>query len=105
MDKDLNLMADSAASDYSKGWSQLDWDNHWMTKALALAVEAAQQGEVPVGAVVVCDNVLLGEGFNQPILTSDPTAHAEVVALRAAAKKLSNYRIPRATPARDRSRV
>ncbi|MDN3640235.1 tRNA adenosine(34) deaminase TadA [Simiduia curdlanivorans] len=78
-------------------WSQPQWDAHWMARALALAETAASLGEVPVGAVVVQDNVLLGEGFNQPILSHDPSAHAEVVALRAAAEKLNNYRLPNAT--------
>jgi len=69
-------------------------DEHWMRHALALADRAAQQGEVPVGAVVVRDGELLGEGGNQVISAADPTAHAEIVALRAAAQRTGNYRLP-----------
>ena len=68
-----------------------------MRAALALAREAATLDEVPVGAVVVVDGDIVGGGFNQPISRSDPTAHAEVIALRAAAARLGNYRLPGAT--------
>jgi tRNA(adenine34) deaminase len=68
-------------------------DNYWMQQALVLAGEAALKGEVPVGAIVVLDNKVIGKGFNQPISTCDPTAHAEIVALRDAAKAINNYRI------------
>jgi tRNA(adenine34) deaminase len=68
-------------------------DEHWMGLALEEAARAAQAGEVPVGAVVVLDGRLLGAGHNAPIATHDPTAHAEVVALRAAARAVSNYRL------------
>lgn len=68
-----------------------------MRAALALAREAATLDEVPVGAVVVVDGDIVGGGFNQPISRSDPTAHAEVMALRAAAARLGNYRLPGAT--------
>ena len=68
-----------------------------MRRALVLAGEAAQAGEVPVGAVVVVDGAIVGEGFNQPIAAHDPTAHAEIVALRAAAQVLGNYRLTGAT--------
>jgi tRNA(adenine34) deaminase len=64
-----------------------------MRRALALAQEAGAAGEVPVGAVVVLDGRIVGEGFNQPISGHDPTAHAEIVALRAAAAALQNYRL------------
>ena len=64
-----------------------------MRQALALAEQAAQKGEVPVGAVVVSDGEVIGRGFNCPIGSSDPTAHAEIVALRDAAKKLDNDRL------------
>jgi len=67
-----------------------------MQAALELGREARRRGEVPVGAVVVLDGVVIGEGFNQPIGTNDPTAHAEIVALRDAAKRVGNYRLPRA---------
>ena len=68
-----------------------------MRHALALASEAEAAGEVPVGAVLVADGVAIGEGFNRPIGSHDPTAHAEVVALRDAAQRLGNYRLPGAT--------
>jgi tRNA(adenine34) deaminase len=69
----------------------------FMREALALAADAARAGEVPVGAVLVKDGVIIGRGFNQPIGTHDPTAHAEVVALRDAARRLGNYRLPDTT--------
>jgi len=65
----------------------------FMREALRLADQAEQLGEVPVGAVVVKDNQIIGRGYNQPISSHDPTAHAEIVALRDAAKKLGNYRL------------
>lgn len=65
-----------------------------MRRALNLADRAANEGEVPVGAVLVRDGVLIGEGWNQVISASDPTAHAEVVALRDAARAQGNYRLP-----------
>ncbi len=68
-----------------------------MRRALALADRAAAAGEVPVGAVVVSDGQLLGEGWNQVIGASDPTCHAEIVALRAAARARGNYRLPGTT--------
>lgn len=72
-------------------------DLRWMQQALLLAKEAATQGEVPVGAVLVRDQELLGAGSNGPIGQCDPTAHAEINALRAAAKTMGNYRLPGAT--------
>lgn len=68
-------------------------DEIFMRRALQLARDGAALGEVPVGAVVVKDGVIVGEGFNQPISSHDPTAHAEVVALRDAARRLGNYRL------------
>lgn len=68
-------------------------DESFMRRALDLAREAAVRGEVPVGAVVVRDGAIVGEGFNCPLSTQDPTAHAEVVALRDAAQRLGNYRL------------
>ena len=65
-----------------------------MRRALALADRAAHEGEVPVGAVVVRDEQLLGEGWNQMIATQDPSGHAEIVALRDAARVVGNYRLP-----------
>lgn len=66
----------------------------YMREALALARQAAQAGEVPVGAVVVKDGRIIGRGSNRPICASDPTAHAEIVALREAAAAEGNYRLP-----------
>jgi|AntDeeMinimDraft_5_1070356.scaffolds.fasta_scaffold48458_1 tRNA(adenine34) deaminase len=74
-----------------------DSDRHWMRRALELARRAEAAGEVPVGAVVVRDEALLGEGWNEPIGQHDATAHAEICALRAACRAASNYRLPGAT--------
>ena len=68
-----------------------------MERALALAEDAKAAGEVPVGAVVVHQDREIGAGFNRPISTADPSAHAEIVALRAAAEALGNYRLPGTT--------
>lgn len=65
-----------------------------MQQALTLARAAGDAGEVPVGAVVVKDGVVVGRGYNQPIAGHDPTAHAEIMALRDAAQSLGNYRLP-----------
>ncbi len=72
-------------------------DTLFMQVALELAHEAASADEVPVGAVVVRDGQIIGRGFNQPIARHDPTAHAEVMALRAAATHSGNYRLPGCT--------
>ena len=72
-------------------------DETFMELALALAEEAGRVGEVPVGAVVVRDGVVLGRGFNRPISAHDPTAHAEITALRDAAAREGNYRLSGAT--------
>lgn len=72
-------------------------DRHWMARAIELALAAQAQGEVPVGAVLVAGDAVLGEGFNRPIGACDPTAHAEIVALRAAATQAANYRLPGST--------
>lgn len=69
----------------------------FMREALVEADRARAAGEVPVGAVVVVNDVIVGRGFNQPISLNDPTAHAEIVAMRAAAAALANYRLPGAT--------
>jgi tRNA(adenine34) deaminase len=66
----------------------------WMTEALQLARQAGARGEVPVGAVVVRDGEIIGRGANGPIAASDPTAHAEILALRDAAARAGNYRLP-----------
>jgi tRNA(adenine34) deaminase len=73
--------------------NQSEQDEFWMRRAIELAAQAEALGEVPVGAVIVCDDEMIGEGFNQPITANDPTAHAEIVALRNAAKKINNYRL------------
>jgi tRNA(adenine34) deaminase len=77
--------------------SGTDTDLAFMNEALALAREAGALGEVPVGAVVVCDGEIVGRGYNRPIMANDPTAHAEVMALRAAGQALGNYRMPGCT--------
>ncbi len=71
-------------------------DEHWMAQALTLAEQAAGQGEVPVGAILVLDDVWIGSGWNQPIGRHDPSAHAEVMALRDAGERLGNYRLAQA---------
>ena len=68
-----------------------------MRYALDLAGRAGEQDEVPVGAVIIQDDKVIGEGWNRPISTNDPTAHAEVVAMRAAAQQLGNYRLSGST--------
>jgi tRNA(adenine34) deaminase len=67
--------------------------DRYMREALALAEQAARAGEVPVGAIVVAGEAVVGRGFNQPIAANDPTAHAEIAALRAAGQQLANYRL------------
>ena len=73
-------------------------DERYMREALVQAAQAAVAGEVPVGAVVVLNNEIIGSGFNRTIMDCDPSAHAEVVALRGAAKQVSNYRLLDAAP-------
>ena len=72
-------------------------DVDFMHRALELAQRAALDAEVPVGALLVRGDDVIGEGWNRPIMSQDPTAHAEVVALRAAAQRLQNYRLERTT--------
>ncbi len=72
-------------------------DEHFMRHALGLAQRAQAEGEVPVGAVVVLEERVIGEGWNRPISASDPTAHAEIQAMRAAASTRRNYRLVGAT--------
>jgi tRNA(adenine34) deaminase len=72
-------------------------DEAFMRRALELARHARAEGEVPVGSVVVLDDKVVGEGWNRPIAACDPTAHAEIQALRAAASALGNYRLSGAT--------
>jgi tRNA(adenine34) deaminase len=68
-------------------------DNDFMQQAIKLAEQAADNGEVPVGAVVVCNGEIIGRGSNAPIALNDPSAHAEMLAIRDAAKTLGNYRL------------
>jgi len=72
-------------------------DERWMGEAIALARDAGARGEVPVGAVVVRDGAVIGRGGNAPIAASDPTAHAEIAAMRDAGRALGNYRLPGAS--------
>jgi tRNA(adenine34) deaminase len=72
-------------------------DEYWMRQALLLAQQAEQLGEVPVGAIIVLDDQIIGSGWNQPISQHDPTAHAEIIALRAACLQQQNYRLPGTT--------
>lgn len=72
-------------------------DHLFMRRALQLAARAEQSGEVPVGAVLVLNDEIIGEGWNQPISSHDPTAHAEIMALRDAGQKMANYRLPDTT--------
>lgn len=75
----------------------IDADAAWMRHALSLARRAQAEGEVPVGAAIVLQGRLVGEGWNRPISEQDPTAHAEVLALREAARRIGNYRLIGAT--------
>jgi len=68
-------------------------DNYWMQYALTLADKAQQQGEIPVGAVLVKDGEVVGEGWNQSITLNDPSAHAEIMAIRDAGQRVGNYRL------------
>ena len=72
-------------------------DSEFMQRALLLAQRAAEEGEVPVGAVLGLNDEIIGEGWNRPIASHDPTAHAEIIALRAGAAALGNYRLGSAT--------
>jgi len=72
-------------------------DEEYMRRALALAKRAQDEGEVPIGAVVVFQREIVGEGWNRPIAAADPTAHAEIQAMRAAAARTRNYRLTGAT--------
>ena len=74
-----------------------DFDAQYMEMALAEARRAGQAGEVPIGAVIVIDGAVVARAFNQPISANDPTAHAEMIALREAARSAGNYRLSAAT--------
>ncbi len=69
-------------------------DEYWMQQAIAQAAQAASLGEIPVGAIIVSQNQIIGFGFNAPISLNDPTAHAEIVAIRQACQQIKNYRLP-----------
>ena len=75
---------------------RVDWDD-LMGQAIEEALKARDAGEVPIGAVIALNGEVVGRGFNQPISSGDPTAHAEIVAIRAAARHLGNYRLTDAT--------
>lgn len=87
-DTDPFMMTEAPALSFSAD------DRRFMAAAIEQAKQAALAGEVPVGAVVVCDGEIVGWGHNRVITSSDPTAHAEIVALRDAATRLANYRLP-----------
>jgi tRNA(adenine34) deaminase len=72
-------------------------DAKWMQRAFELAEKAKSQSEVPVGAIIVFEDQIIGEGWNQPISSNDPTAHAEIMALRDAGNNIGNYRLPETT--------
>lgn len=91
------LAMDSTALPRETGESTIEADERWMRAALSLAEVAERQGEVPVGAVIVRDGQRIGAGFNCPIGANDPTAHAEMQALREAAQGAGNYRLAGAT--------
>lgn len=90
LNDELNPVSDAK---HRKG----EMDQHWMQRALELARESSELGEVPVGAVLVRDGVELGAGKNMPISACDPSAHAEIVALRDACSNEANYRLPGTT--------
>lgn len=74
--------------------SQSFTDEYWMQQAIEQAAQAALVGEIPVGAIIVSQNEIIGSGFNTPISLNDPTAHAEIVAIRQACERIENYRLP-----------
>ena len=78
-------------------------DVFWMQKALSLANKAFDHNEVPIGAILILDNKCIGKGWNNPIGQVDPTAHAEIIALRAGAKNTGNYRLINTTLYKDGS--
>lgn len=89
------MLQSPVRSNLDDRWSEAD--RYFMQRALLLASHAQEQGEIPVGAILVEGGKVLGEGLNQPIATSDPTAHAEIVALRQASLRSRNYRLPGST--------
>ncbi len=93
----VNLQPLSNGNKKSFRVDKMATDEKWMQHALKLAKKAEAQDEVPVGAVIVLNDQIIGEGWNQPISSDDPTAHAEIMALRDAGEKIGNYRLPNAT--------
>ncbi len=93
----MSSVADSENLLYQSPATTAEADQHYMRQAMALAARAEALGEVPVGALVVFNGEVVGEGFNQPIARHDPTAHAEIMALRQAGRRLGNYRLTGAT--------
>ena len=77
--------------------SRAQSDRRWMAHAMSLADKAEKEGEVPVGAVIIRDGEIVGEGWNRTIALSDPAAHAEIIALRQAGNTIGNYRLPECT--------
>lgn len=73
--------------------SVFERDYFWMQKAITLAKKAGEQKEIPVGAILIADNEIIGEGFNTSILDCDPTSHAEIISLRQGGQTLKNYRL------------
>jgi tRNA(adenine34) deaminase len=90
-------MVASTAMHTEAGRNLLDVDEHFMQLALCAAQQASTEGEVPIGAVVVRGERIIGSAYNAPIASHDPTGHAEILALRAAALNEANYRLPAAT--------
>ena len=93
MKREMNMASENSALRTPRS----ELDVRWMKRALDLARYAEGAGEVPVGALVVLNDEVIGEGWNQPIVSHDPTAHAEMVAMRAAAARMKNYRLTGAT--------
>jgi tRNA(adenine34) deaminase len=83
-----------SAEPTTPGLTDIQQDRRLMRRALDLAQNARQAGEVPIGAVLTVDGAVIGEGYNRPISDHDPTAHAEILALRAGGTRLGNYRLP-----------
>ncbi|AKP32758.1 tRNA adenosine(34) deaminase TadA [Yersinia aleksiciae] len=94
--REVNVSADNNLSSECVPTAEYS-DEYWMQRALTLALRAQEEGEVPVGAVLVLDNQVIGEGWNRSIRDNDPTAHAEIMALRQGGQAVQNYRLLEAT--------
>ncbi|WP_145517961.1 tRNA adenosine(34) deaminase TadA [Yersinia mollaretii] len=94
--REVNVSADNNLSSECVSAAEYS-DEYWMQRAMALALRAQEEGEVPVGAVLVLDNQVIGEGWNRSIRDNDPTAHAEIMALRQGGQAVQNYRLLEAT--------